>query len=209
MNNDKPAATNPADLEPLTYREAVDVAKRIFEDWLNLGLNLQAMDDVAMQQVAPQMLQNKPDLLLALAAKHHFGFDALRFGVADAVVNQSDQNLPPAVRTWLVSFLRGEVERPNAGAGRRGGGNDLWHLNIAITVFHLVKAHGMTATRNDASEQTSACDAVADALAELDLEPTTFHSVKRIWLSFLRTKREASKRADSFGFEKNPWALFD
>jgi hypothetical protein len=209
MKNGKPTVTNPAYSEPLSYREAVDIAKRMLEGCLKFKLSSQAMDDYVTQQVAPQMLQNRPDLLLALAAKHHFAFDALRFGVADAIANQSDQDLPPDVRTWLVSFLRGEVERPKAGAGRRGGGNDLWHLHIAITVFGLVKAHGMTATRNDASEQTSACDAVADALAKLDEEPTTFHSVKRIWLRFLRTRKEAPELAGTFGLDENPSALFD
>ena len=50
---------------------------------------------------------------------------------------------------------------------------------------------GMTATRNDASEATSACDAVADAMKELELEPADFYSVKRIWLDFNRHKGSA------------------
>ncbi len=86
----------------------------------------------------------------------------------------------PAIADWLVKHLRGEASRPNAQAGRNGSGYA--HFKIHCAIRRLV-SEGMIATRNDASPPLSACDVVADALAELGLEPKTFHGVKRIWLA--------------------------
>ena len=39
----------------------------------------------------------------------------------------------------------------------------------------------MIATRNDTNSPESACDAVAEALKQMDESPASYASVKRIW----------------------------
>lgn len=130
-----------------------------------------------------RMLRHETARLMAWAEADAGGFDVLRLGVAYSL--EKGEELPPDALQWLVRHLRGESTRPKAQAGRK---HEAWHhalIWMAVTV--LVDA-GMKATRNDASEETSACDAVAEALTDLGLEPATFYGVKRIWLRFERNK---------------------
>ena len=145
-----------------------------------------ASGEFSLRAVGVRMLRYKTGELLAWAETDAAGFDALRLGIADAL--DRDEELPPEVTAWLVRYLRGEVTRPKATAGRKG---KHW-LHSLIWMAVLIRVDdGMTATRNDASEATSACDAVADAMKELELEPADFYSVKRIWLDFNRHKGSA------------------
>ena len=112
-----------------------------------------------------------------------FHFDALRFGVADKI--EKGASLHPLMTKWLTDYLKGVVVPPKSRSGR-GEADGLHHL-ITRAVDNL-KELGMSATRNDVSPSTSACDAVAKALSELGLSPTTFEGVKRIWNNWLRER---------------------
>ena len=118
-------------------------------------------------------------------------FDALKRGIGAAlkfdalmrVAAPSSENPQPLhldVVLWLAKYLRGQVARPLKAAGRKKGFER--YFIIHSIVKDLVLVGGMTATRNDESEATSACDAVAKALADLDLMPRSYDRVKHIWL---------------------------
>lgn len=66
------------------------------------------------------------------------------------------------------------------------------HRLVCIFIDNLVDA-GWKALRNDASEETSACDVLALALRNSGLQPTTFDGVKRIYLDW---------SAEQYGNEK-------
>ena len=163
----------------MEFREAVRRSKKLIASGLTPEMAAHASGQFMATTLGASMLRNKPDELLAWAKSNADGFDALCLGVAHAVERGFDEELTQEIRKWLAGILRGEVQRPKARAGR-GSGGWLHHL-IWIAVSSRV-GDGMSATRNDASEPTSACDAVAEALAELGLEPATFHGVKRVWL---------------------------
>jgi hypothetical protein len=161
------------------YSEAVQFVKGKFQCYRNDELELESFRKTTK---GAAMLRNNTARLLALAEVHEGSFDVLRFGIAHLL--EQGEELPPEALSWLVRHLRGEVTRPKARSGAKN--QAFLHTQIWMTVLELVKVHRMKATRNDTSEATSACDAVADALAELGLKPTTFHGVKRIWLHFER-----------------------
>jgi hypothetical protein len=155
----------------IAYSEAVRRSKKLIQSGLREELAQHASGEFMAVTMGVSMLRYETSRLLAWAETHAGGFDVLRLGVAHAL--EQGEELPPEVLQWLVRYLRGEVTRP------------IW---IAVSGRVL---DGMKATRNDASEAISACDAVADSLAELKLEPATFYGVKRIWLRFEKNKGTA------------------
>lgn len=104
-------------------------------------------------------------------------FLALRHLVAAAL--ERGETLHPVVTEWLTSYLRGEIVEPKT-AGRPKRESTAIDGAIRRAVETLV-AKGMTATRSDTSPHTSACDAVAKAMLELGLTPSSYGQVARIW----------------------------
>lgn len=140
-------------------------------------------DDSMLLSMGARMLRNDPAWLFRWAEGSATGFDATKLAIAHAL--ELGEPLPTEALEWIVQYLRGKVNRPKAKSGRK---SEYWfHALIWLAVGSLAN-DGMTATRNDESPATSACDAVANALAELGLEPTTFHGVKRIWLRYEKHK---------------------
>ena len=167
----------------VAYSKAVRWSKKRIQSGLREELAKVASGEFMATTMGARMLRHETPRLLAWAETDAGGFDVLRLGIAYSL--EQGEELPPEALTWLVRHLRGEVTRPKARAGAK---TEFWlHYLIWSAVGSLV-LEGMRATRNDASEPKSACDAVADALAELGLQPTTFHGVKRIWLRFERNK---------------------
>ena len=94
---------------------------------------------------------------------------------------QAGEPIPPVFHEFAAALIRRNAKRPKGKPGEKGTG--LLHSRIAFAVQLLVEC-GLTETRggdNDESGQ-SACDAVAEALRQLQLKPLTFKGVKRIWL---------------------------
>ncbi len=87
--------------------------------------------------------------------------------------------LHPKLRKWIVQYLRGEVSPPPKPKGRMESTG--LHILIAHAVGDLVGSGMQPTSRGDASPAVSACDAVADALAQLKINSITFKTVKRIW----------------------------
>ena len=179
-----PLATSATIATPPAYPEAVEIARRYLENFMMdgaTGRNLLDPEDLRQlnsEVIGAAMLAQRPAFLVGWASLDCEGWDALRLGVASAI-DRGDE-IPPEALQWLARHLRGENERPKASAGRHDARG--LHIAIVFSVNYLVEC-GMRATRNDASPAVSACDAVADALAQLKLSPTTFEAVKKIWLA--------------------------
>ena len=90
--------------------------------------------------------------------------------------------MPETLAKWAAAVLRGEQKRP-VRRGKFAEGTGLRNIHIWEVARILVK-RGMTATRNDVSPATSACDAVAEALKQMEESPSSYASVKRIWNEF-------------------------
>lgn len=120
---------------------------------------------------------NNVDCLLAEAKADVEMFQVLLLGIASVV--EKGAELHPKLRKWLAQFLRGKISTPPRPKGRAESVG--LHNIIAHAVVDLVES-GMKPMRNDQGPPFSACDAVADALAELSLSPITFFGVKRIWV---------------------------
>lgn len=117
--------------------------------------------------------------LQAWAVSDATAFDIVRGTVANIL--DRGEELPLEARDWLVKYLRGEVIRPNEKRGRKS------EFRMHLLIFKVVKSlvnEGMNMTRNPGSPSTSACDAVARALKELQLTPTTHDGVRKIYTSF-------------------------
>lgn len=181
-------ATSATAATPPAYPEAFEITRRYLESWmagkskgLSAGKNLadprdwQAMNS---EVLGAAMLRNRPGELVAWASVDREGWDVLRLGLANAI-DRGDE-IPREALQWLARHLRGEIERPDGTPGT----HDAEGLHVAIFMaVHMLAQKGMKPTRNDASEPTSACDAVAKAMAEIGLQPATFYGVKKVWLA--------------------------
>ncbi|MEJ6501408.1 MAG: hypothetical protein QNL54_07895 [Rhodobacterales bacterium] len=164
--------------QPQNYREAVELAKwflnkQRFEGGLDLydgKINYQ----VTVARISEMLLDKYPSTLME--NDDALSQDVLREALAARV--ESGRPIPAEFREHASAFMRGEL-----GLNRKAGIKEKSYLHSRIVWAVAWLTHeGLAATRNDRSEPTSACDAVADALAELSLSPMTFASVKRIWL---------------------------
>jgi len=166
-----------------TYQEAVVIAVGMFENMSGTKYGQRPFDpkldfEERAGVFGMSALARRQEELLNGAAQNAMDFDMLRFGLARTLELDPNYDPPKDVRLWLAEYLRGNVKRPEGGAGSYPS----WQLHTSIwVVINHLRALGFSATRNDASPATSACDVVADALDHLGLEPTSFSSVKTIW----------------------------
>jgi hypothetical protein len=131
------------------------------------------------------LLDQDPMALIKKSVRSADAFDALRFGIAHML--RMDGDLPWDVKVWLAQYLTGQVERPVSSGGRKT--RTAWDLNVWLVV-HMLVENGMTATRNDDGDLTSACDAVAAALKQIGETPSSYKGVKAVWLK-MNAKRDA------------------
>lgn len=154
------------------FPDAVKLAQECIQ---SLRDDMKPMMDAMLGYYEQQML-NDPESFLAVANTHE-GFKTVCLTISGAL--EKGEKLPPSVNEWLADYLRGGLEEPKRKAGRPT--QALIPLWIVSAVNSCVTSE-MKATRNDVSEPMSACDAVAEALENLGLEPTTYEGVKRVWL---------------------------
>lgn len=157
----------------ISFSDPVKVAEECIQE---LSDELKPMLDV-MLGVYEEEMSNNPEKFLA-EAKSHTGFKVVSLVISSAI--ERGENLPPAVNQWLADYLGGRLSEPKRNTGRPA--TLLTPLWIVIAVSVCLN-RGMKATRNDVSEPVSACDAVAEALENLGLEPVTYEGVKRVWLT--------------------------
>jgi len=133
---------------------------------LNEGLSL--VDAILLHNQIYGVLER----IISFADKRPDVHDALI--KACAVQLDIDNELPAPLKNWLVSYLNGEFRRPPASRGRKSGtikgqAGGLPKIYLGEIAHLLANEYEIKPTRNDASLPLSACDAVAEALVELNL----------------------------------------
>jgi len=177
---------------PLSFQEAVQLAKETIGHFQRVrstsGRVVDETDPVASANAFAGRLgaiylrdEKRSAQLLRDAETDWQAFNVLRHGLA-LLLEHDKLEMRPEVRDWLSRYLRGEVSAP-AGAGRK---RNVGPHNVIEFCVSMLVDQGMNAMRNDESKREShpesACDAVAEALVELDKKPTTYNAVKRIYL---------------------------
>lgn len=188
MKNDKsnkaPAtsATSATQKPAFTYQDAVELAKSHFEkDRYFHECDLLTPSDhhkSVKKSISLMLLNQFPHWLNEDDPQ---GFETLRYAFSAKIL--AGEQIPESFRELAASFVLGEACSPP----KKPGVKDASHTHKKIvSAIELLCEQGMKASRNDSSANTdSACDAVAEALVNLKLSPTTFRGVKDIW-----TKRD-------------------
>ena len=89
------------------------------------------------------------------------------------------ESMPEGLREWIFDVAEGKRVMPARGQGRNPFSNQVRNELIVRTIQALTDC-GLTATRNEASEHRSACDAVSDALKVHGIE-LTYDGVVKVW----------------------------
>ena len=98
-----------------------------------------------------------------------------------AFLLESNKPIPTELIDWALQVAAGNIKPPRARPGRNADTNVVRDELIAKTLETLVDC-GLTASRNDASEPQSACDAISKALSAHGF--TLSHTaIQKIWLS--------------------------
>lgn len=167
------------------FAEAVRRSKKYIESGFRANFAPTADGEQMMVAMEPtqarltlgaKLIRRNPGYLFSWALEDAEGFDTAKLAVGYTL--EQGEPLPDEARQWLVAMLKGEIFRPKAKAGRK---TKEWQEILIWMAVRFRVEEGMTASRNDASEPISACDAVAEALKELGTTPATFEGVKRIW----------------------------
>jgi hypothetical protein len=129
--------------------------------------------------------------LLEKSKSSHLAFVTLKEGLAALL--EEGHELSEQERNWLVRWLREEISQPR----KRGAkGKAFAHFEVYQIVVDLF-CKDINPFRNEASLPLSGCDAVADAMGELGLEPCTYSSVKSAFTKMRKTMRSL-KRPNNF-----------
>ena len=168
-------------LVAIKYPQAVEKAKQfLLQERCSEGRDLYDGGEAEARLIADiaTSLFMMPSAVLEACRHSVRGQELLRYALALKI--EAGEPIPEEFRVLAANFLRGTAPQKNRKTGRK----EAWFLHSRIVwAIILLKAEGMSATRNDESDPESACDAVAAALKELELRPTTFAGVKRIWLA--------------------------
>ncbi len=119
-------------------------------------------------------------LVIDRADNYALSFDVL--AVVAAKYLEADIAMPKVMAQWAAAMMRGEKKRPKRNSKFANG--TLERNTYIWPVTRKLVESGMMATRNDASDPESACDAVAEALKLIGESPASYGSVKRIWNTF-------------------------
>jgi hypothetical protein len=173
----------------IEFDDAVQFAKTMIQEQLQRSKTLPTGQDHAVGLASNYWFSADPKGMTRQAEHDAIAFDALRLGISARL--EMGKELPQPVCDWLVRYLRYEVGPPKGKSGPNQH-RDL-HFAIWFTVEELVDL-GMTASRNDSNQDEygkgkSACDAVAKALEELELSPTSYFTVKRIVSDYKKARK--------------------
>ena len=171
----------PATSATPSFQEAVQLVKK----------NLQAMDihDVGQMtrhlyahKFANEASRSETSLIQLIDAAERDPFMFEVAGMLAASLLENGDDMPDALREWSIKVLKGKSAPPAPRHLRKGIENETFWRDFYVwsAVLDLVDLN-MKATRNAASPPVSACDAVAEAMRELGLRPTSYSGVVAIW----------------------------
>lgn len=186
---------------PIDFEDAVERCKKLIRSGLTSGM-APSLDGKEMlvsmpipgfrKNIGANMIRKEPEELIAWAREDGEGYEVAKLAVAFQL--ERGDPLPDVVQKWLIQDLNGEIEKPPEKTGRKK--KEWFDILVWIAIQSRVN-DGMTATRNDVSPPTSACDAVAEALVALGLSPRNYAGVKRIWMQMEQKHLPSVKRTSS------------
>lgn len=146
--------------------------------------------ELIQHMVAHDIEHHLNNLLLRKEECIH-SYNILVFGCAIYVANA--QQLPEKLQSFLVDHLLNpsvDLKERSRGRGKRPGSE----ISLIGSAVSFAKQHGLKATRNDASrDKSSACDAVAEAVAELmqekrtNLSCSSYGAVQKVWQKYKKS----------------------
>lgn len=175
------------------FQRAVETAKTFFfRAPSSTRLAFKPLDDFApgegkahvLQTLGFRKLSSDTEKLLADARTNADAFNALRYGLAQSLALKQD--IPDAARMWLVDYVLGRIEEPMRPSGRKKSSTKNAMIFLAVKT---VERQGLARFRGDYDTPTSGCDAVAVALRELGMTPTSYSQVKKIFTQIQGTER--------------------
>lgn len=114
------------------------------------------------------------------SADHLVVFDALCLH-ASLLIAQGF-SLPDPLRRFACDVLTSQRSHPRPTS--ESIGMELRNGLLVELIERLSRTYGMRPTRNDATAgKLSACDIVAQAMAELRVGPSSYSSIKKIWIT--------------------------
>jgi hypothetical protein len=124
--------------------------------------------------------------LLAAARTDPLAYDAATFMLAECI--RYGLKAPRPLREWGFFAITGQIERPKA----KGKYPEvlIWRDQQIVRLVREVEEHfALPPTSSKEELGESACNAVAEGLRLVRLQPDSYASIKRIWLK--RNKPEA------------------
>ncbi len=158
--------------------------------WL-AGLRLDQDDAPRDERVERAVEQSRTSLL-------HWDVLAWTFGRT-----QGKRPLGQALHRWVSDVIHGKRLRPKDGKGTPGPASKMADRDAVLCwAVHMLKACGMSATINEATDEQqspSACHIVAELLAERDHPVKAYNTMRGIW-------RRRQIREISVAPFPGPWA---
>ena len=140
------------------------------------GADITTIRDYEM--VAARALANDGlPALIEESRRSPLAFRALRQALGH--LREAGEAIPRELSEWACDVADGTRSSPKTGPGRSPYTNQVRDAEIIATGQALVDC-GLTATRNEASESASACDAVREAL-EAHGEALSYDAIAKIW----------------------------
>lgn len=141
-------------------------------------------DEIVMY-VEAEMKSSEQDLLKRKDSSL-FAYNTLVFGSALRLAN-SEALLPELLDFLIEHLIESKPPTESKRRGRPKDSND--DVRFKRQAIEFAVAHGPTATRNDATEEPRACDAVAEAGSKLYqiqgdakfISKYTFEALKKVW----------------------------
>lgn len=174
----------------ITYQEAVCLAKKELEHLRHIPDQAEMMASYALHDYVNGEGKNI-SALVELSRTQGLSWDATNL-VAIEFISKGHM-LPEDLRNWVVALLEGEIKKPKTPKRfSRGWPGDLDQRNIEIhAVVSKLISEGMPfVMSSDGAKGTSACNAVAEALAELKMETGSYETIRKIY-----SEREAELKA--------------
>lgn len=173
-------------MKPISYVDAMEEVRKYFFALKKTNMTPHSAMGIyedggrkasILTSIGVKRVLQEPDRVIRDARINADAFDALRYGAAQHVALGID--LPVQIQRWVAAYPQGRLERPTSKPGRPSKLG--MELEIHGAVRRLVEK-GLPATRSDASEASSACDAVAQALTKLEMKPSSYDRVKKSYL---------------------------
>lgn len=127
--------------------------------------------------------------LIDKAERDPIFFDGLAARILSESLNYNI--MPPPLVTWLAMVVTGRRKRPRL-RGREKLANKIWMDKFLGTMI-VMSCQGIPPTRSSASEATSGCDAVVEALSKEGVH-VSYAYLEKAWQSYKTNWRSSENK---------------